>query len=601
MTNNYRVLVVEDDSEAREAISEELMELKPRGRMECDLSTGVRDATKKVKAKYYDLVLVDLELGANQRGALDLYTHLTENHAACELILMTSINLDSGMGELVRLFGDRSRPRFVGFIDKREDLTRQIQEEIGSRYAEFTQNSVDFVNLELPVTLLERRKHRYNRPNTFPLRSDNAEVGVEIDRLLRKLYVQLPVGRRLSGVRVSLDRVGRHGLSAAVVLNATVYVNSEGDVEIPGHKTVLKIGPLPDIIEESSRYAEFVRFGMEQHHRVELLATATADTLGGLVYSFAGSLHRQDLTSMDEVLSREFLSADTKLSGPVIRDVFARKQWWSIEAAGKRVGEYFKENYRTDLTRSASTGAEYLRELPQTLSKRVKVEQLGHGADGAGQVLYIPGAPPLTVPGARTLGAGPLLRKWSCCLVHGDLHGGNVMIESKPGEPPDFTETVQRVCVIDYRNSGFGPRCVDAAALESSIRLADSDAACRVINEAGESKLNARQRTAIAKDMALRREGELQVYRFAFDHTGKRPEETWAIMASEVLSGIQDCFPGLTMTEYLATAIPYVIRNLGYDLLPVARIRMCAWLSALHELLPVGPRSSGQGRSRGGR
>ena len=57
MTNNYRVLVVEDDSEAREAISEELMELKPRGRMECDLSTGVRDATKKVKAKYYDLVL----------------------------------------------------------------------------------------------------------------------------------------------------------------------------------------------------------------------------------------------------------------------------------------------------------------------------------------------------------------------------------------------------------------------------------------------------------------------------------------------------------------------------------------------------------------
>src|SRR5579871_2134999 len=209
MTNNYRVLVVEDDSEAREAISEELMELKPRGRMECDLSTGVRDATKKVKAKYYDLVLVDLELGANQRGALDLYTHLTENHAACELILMTSINLDSGMGELVRLFGDRSRPRFVGFIDKREDLTRQIQEEIGSRYAEFTQNSVDFVNLELPVTLLERRKHRYNRPNTFPLRSDNAEVGVEIDRLLRKLYVQLPVGRRLSGVRVSLDRVGR--------------------------------------------------------------------------------------------------------------------------------------------------------------------------------------------------------------------------------------------------------------------------------------------------------------------------------------------------------------------------------------------------------
>ena len=404
---------------------------------------------------------------------------------------------------------------------------------------------------------------------------------MELDRLLRKLYVELPARGRLSGVRVELDKVDRRGLSAAIVLNATVQVNSVGDVRIPGHKTVLKVGPLPDIIEESSRYDEFVRFGMELDQRVELLGTATADTLGALVYSFAGGLHRQDLTSLDEILRLEFLGADADLSAQVIRDLFQAKRWWSIEAKPQRVSDYFKDNYRCDLNRSANTLAAQLRELPATLGRSVTVEALAAGGD---QILRIPGAPPLTIPGSRVLGAGSHLRRVPTCLAHGDMHGGNVLFESEPGHEPGDSVKLDRVCVIDYRNAGFGPRCVDAVALESSVRLADSEAVCRALNDAGETALTARQRAGLAREMAQRYEAELQIYRWTFNGTGEPPTGPWATIALEVLAGLCSCFPDVTLKEYLATAIPYGIRNLGYDVLPVASVRMCAWLSALYEL-----------------
>ncbi len=591
MTNNYRVLVVDDEEDAREAIRGDLEELPPVGRMECDLSSGVRDATRKILAKYYDLVIVDLELGRNERGALDLYAHLAERPPGCELILMTQIGIDSGMAELVKLFGERNKPRFVGFIDKREDFTQQIRREIGSRYEAFTQSSVDFVNLELPIRLLEHRRGRYERQNTFPLRASGAELSVELDRLLRKLYVELPAPsrRRLSGVRVQLDKVDRRGLSAAIVLNATVHVNSEGDVEIPGHKTVLKVGPLLEIVEESSRYNEFVRFGMELDQRVELLGVATADTLGALVYSFAGGLHRQDLTSLDEILRLEFLGTQADLSAQVIRDLFQAKRWWSIEAKPERVSDYFKDNYRCDLNRSVSTAAAELRELPSSLGRAVTAD-----SGGDGQILRIPGAPPLTIPGGRALGAGTQLRRVPTCLVHGDLHGGNVLFESEQGQSPGESVKLDRVCLIDYRNAGFGPRCVDAVALESSIRLADSEAVCRAINDAGEAALTSRQRVAVARDMAERFAAELQVYRWSFDGTGEAPTQVWATIAVETLGGLRKCFPDLTLKEYLATAIPYAIRNLGYDVLPVARVRVSAWLSALYDLSRSD--TGGQGR-----
>jgi CheY-like chemotaxis protein len=585
VTSNYRILIVEDDDDTREAIAEELADIAPDGGLYWDISKGVREAERMVKAKYYDLILVDLELGKNPRGGLDLYTHLAHISASTRLVLMTHLNVDSGMGGLFSLFGEGKRPRFVGFIDKRENFTRQIRDEVMKRFSEFASYSVEFENIELAARLIDKRRRRYARDGLFPLRTDPGEIGLEVDRLLRKLYVELPAGKRGSSIRVALEPVHRSGLSSAIVVNAVVNVNPDSLAAIPGHKTVLKIGPYPDILEEASRYHEFVRFGVELDQRVEMLGDAAEDTLGALVYSFAGGLHRQDLASLDEVLQHDLLTGDIHLSCDAIFHLFDSKNWYNVVSRNQSVPNYFDENYRSDLMRSAAEGWDRLRELPANLTKNVRVEQASPPSGVTSLRVAIPGAPPFDVPGAGLLGSGALLLRVPTCLVHGDMHGGNVMVESeRSGAAADSTDDLKRVCLIDYRNSGFGPRCVDAVALESTIRLADSEAACREVNEMGESYMAARAKATAAAAMARRRPEELQLYRFAFGESPDKPEEPWALLALEVLQGVRKCFSDVTLKEYLATAIPYAIRNLGYDVLPVARVRLCTWLSALTEL-----------------
>ena len=583
MTSDYRILVVEDDDDTRDAIAEELADIAPGGRLDWDVSKGVREAERMVKAKYYDLILVDLELGKNPRGGLDLYTHLAQISASTRLVLMTHLNVDSGMSGLFSLFSEGKRPRFVGFIDKRENFTRQIRDEVVERFTEFTSYSVEFENIELAARLIDKRRRRYSRPGLFPLRTDAGEIGVEVDRLLRKLYVELQAGRRGSSIRVVLEPVHRSGLSSAIVVNAVVNVNPDSISAIPGHKTVLKIGPYPDILEEASRYHEFVRFGVELDQRVEMLGDAAEDTLGALVYSFAGGLHRQGLASLDEVLQHDLRNDEIHLSCDAIFRLFDSKNWYNVVSKSQSVPAYFDENYRSDLMRSATEGWDRLRELPSGLTRNVRVEQTSAPGAVTSLRVTIPGTPPFDVPGPGVLGSGALLLRVPTCLVHGDMHGGNVMLESERsgGDP---TDDLKRVCLIDYRNSGFGPRCVDAVALESTIRLADSEATCRAVKEMGESYMPPRARTSAAAAMARRRPEELQLYRFAFGESPDKPEEPWALLALEVLLGVRKCFPDVTLKEYLATAILYAIRNLGYDVLPVARVRLCTWLSALTEL-----------------
>lgn len=594
MTSDYRILVVEDDDDTREAIAEELRDMAPGGRLDWDVSRGVREAERMVKAKYYDLILVDLELGKNPRGGLDLYTHLAHISSNSQLVLMTHLNVDSGLGELFSLFGQDKRPRFVGFIDKRENFTRQIRAEVAARFEKFISYSVEFDNIGLAARLIDKRRRRYARTDLFPLRADPHEIEIEVDRLLRKLYVELPSGTRGSGLRVTLEPVHRSGLSSAIVVNAVVNVNPDSISTIPGHKTVLKIGPYQDILEEASRYHEFVRFGVELDQRVEMLGDAAEDTLGALVYSFAGGLHRQDLASLDEVLQHELLDGDIHLSRDAIFRLFDSKNWYNVTSGNQSAAEYFDKNYRSDLRRSAAEGSERLRELPAGLTRNVRVEQVGAPGDGTSLRVIIPAAPPFEVPGTGVLGSGALLPRVPTCLVHGDMHGGNVMLESEPSSgPAAAADQLKRVCLIDYRNSGFGPRCVDAVALESTIRLADSEAACRAVNEKGESYMPPRARATAAAAMARRRPEELQLYRFAFGEPAEEPTAPWAVLALEVLLGVRKCFPSVTLREYLVTAIAYAIRNLGYDVLPVARVRMCIWLSALDEL--TGRRDSPRG------
>jgi hypothetical protein len=120
--------------------------------------------------------------------------------------------------------------------------------------------------------------------------------------------------------------------------------------------------------------------------------------------------------------------------------------------------------------------------------------------------------------------------------------------------------------------------------LEGSIRLADSDAVSRAWHEGGELFLTDTQEIKLASDMARRREEELRLYRYAFGQSTEHPTEPWADLALEVLIGVHKCFTDVSLSEYLALAIPYSFSKIAEKLPPIVRIRMCAWQSAIMEL-----------------
>ena len=65
---------------------------------------------------------------------------------------------------------------------------------------------------------------------------------------------------------------------------------------------------------------------------------------------------------------------------------------------------------------------------------------------------------------------------------------------------------------------------------------------------------------------------EVKFYRFIFYGDGDLAAHGWQTEAAEILIGLKSCFKDLTLAEYLSTSIRYAVRQLGFDLLPVARL-----------------------------
>lgn len=80
-------------------------------------------------------------------------------------------------------------------------------------------------------------------------------------------------------------------------------------------------------------------------------------------------------------------------------------------------------------------------------------------------------------------GTGLFVSALPARLVHGDMYGGNVMIEvTRDGDV--------RPRLIDYRSVGPDPRAIDFAALDASLRLADVKAILRDFGVESENDLD---------------------------------------------------------------------------------------------------------------
>jgi CheY-like chemotaxis protein len=588
----FRILVVDDEKKIESIVRENLVQYGSQ--VAVSAASTADEASACLRDQYFDLILLDLYRERDQSGRMirdqfgvEVYRRTDALGLSTRVMFMTRFSLREDTARLLRLMSSESSWRIAGFLDKTANFGAAVKGQVGREIDRFLAHRAAIVGIDTVATQIFKQRYRYKgHDGAISLRKSALEVAAEIDRLLCDLFVSLPgSAARKSQVAVQLTPMERRGLSAAVVVNATVSVTLDGlDTGSTGHQTVLKIGPKVEILEEAARFMEYVRYGVELAQRVELLGVARADALGGLVYSFAGGVD-YDLVSLDEVLVDDLTSGNLVLSTKILRSLFSTRNWYSVTAAPMDLGEYFGNTYRTDLNRSWREGAGHLLDLDGKFEGGLIVRRLEESRDGIGITIQASGGTTVGIPDASVLGWAPLLDNAKSCLVHGDMHGGNVLLETSRDDQAGagLARRHHRTCLIDFRNSGPGPRCVDAVCLEASIRLAEAEVLAQS-PEHKEGLLGRGNASNVVDEVLTRLEDEKKLYKAVFNGEGEPPDSGWARLCATVLQELISCFEDVSLQEYLATSVRYTIRGLGFPLKDISRIRIVTWLGAQFEL-----------------
>ncbi|MEV6489771.1 response regulator [Actinoplanes sp. NPDC051633] len=583
--NAFRILLVDDEDEVLNVVRRSLSEFGED--VVIDYAQDAAAADQLLSDRFYDLALLDVYGKKDVLVGNQVYRRIDAADLSTRVMMMTRWQLKQEALRLLALTGSNSAWRLSGFLDKTRNFGPTITKRVGELIRRFTASRADVSGLDQLATDILRQRYRYrDADKNINLRKPKVEIATEVDRLMRKLYVDLPAAsKRVSRVQVEISPMGRRGLSAAVVVNAHVRVTFETiATTASGHRTVLKVGPKRDIFDEAARFHEYVRYGIELSHRVELLGVTGADALGGLIYSFAGGSYNLDLLALDEVFVDELTSGDLEVSSEALRSLFASRDWYGTPCGYVDVGEYFETNFRTDLPRSCDEGERQLAELSETWTQWPRIVR-ADGSKGVAALLEGPDGTKLAVPDQSVLGWGWLADQVPGCLVHGDMHGGNVMLECsrESSGTREGKWHYHRSCLIDFRNAGPGPRCIDAVCLESSIRLAEAEVMSKTVLRAG-SPPSADEQRELAQRMTEHFEEELALYRAVFLGEGDVPGSAWAGQCALVLRSMRDCFDDVALREYLTTSVRYTLRSLGFRLPDVARLRLLAWLAGQYQL-----------------
>jgi CheY-like chemotaxis protein len=578
----FRILVLDDEAHVHDAVKQNLAQYGDG--VHADFATTPDEVADLVDATFYDLALLDLYNKAEDHIGTEAMRRIDARGLSTRVMLMTHFNLQEDALSLLQLLGSPSASRLVGFLDKKTGFPKALQEQVGNEIASFRRTATRVENLDDAARQVSRQAYRYKNGRA-PLRKDRQEIAAELDRLIRRLFAELPGQvERKSRLNVRLSPMARHGLSAAVVLNATVDVHFDVlDGALGGQKTVLKVGPKDDIMEEAARFSEYVRYGVKLDQRIELLGVTRADALGGLVYSFAGGSYGDDLLPLDELLRRDLQSGELDASTTVLGRLFESRHWYSVEAEPMDVGAYFEDNFNTDLGRSIHEGERSLVSLSQERSDdHPRIQLVNRGKRSYLDIRT--GTRSMQIPDSTVLGWGVLmLHKTPTRLVHGDMHGGNVLVEydrPTPGSAPEC----KRICLIDFRNSGPGPRCIDAVSLEASIRLAETESRWR--QAMGDASRKTAAPAELATEMVDRFDAEIALYREVFlEEKTDLPKDGWYRLSETVLRGLRRAFPDVTLREYLATSLRYSFRSLGFPgQSELHRYRLAGWLAAQYAL-----------------
>jgi CheY-like chemotaxis protein len=551
---SFNVLFV-DDQRAQMDRTEELTDTIDG--LVLHYAASSEEALALVAEHFFHLAIVDVSLrGPNGEpdmfGGLHVLRRLRELRPFCERLLLTTVNEDRHE-VLDAFFPEKGDGQLLvhGFVDKMTTKLR-AHEIVQDRAERWLGHQVDLPGAERVLDHLAARgvvgqelspRHGAIRPT-----SD------EVETVLAKLFGQGRI-RPLSGVDtidvVELELISQ-GWSRAAVLWCEPSIGDR-----PGPRCLVKVGPRDESIQEIDRYESYVRFGLGLNHRVELLGSEVGDTIGAACYTHveARGEQQRDL----QYLFDQGPEGQAVAISALERLFDHRSQAWTADVSVEDdLAGFFVREYNKPLRHLHRGLRSFVERSPQLSfdGDRTSVEWDGRS---------------LPVPTSDDLGLAAFSRSFPACVVHGDLHGGNVLVTDS-GQP----------VLIDYRNMGRGPRVLDFVSIEVSVRM--TAGAVAEVDEAGPDLFD-RERADWDRDWSGPGDGDGSIGG-GDEWAGAASAATSQRVSSVIRRLARANHPDVTPTEYAVTAMLRTLRVLS-AMAPEDRhrLRLLPYLSVLTDLI----------------
>jgi CheY-like chemotaxis protein len=557
-TRVFRVLAIDDHETTLEEIEDQL---DPLG-IEVIPATTAAMAIEILDRQYIDAAIVDILLKDVEAGR-EVLRQMRHRAPAAATVIASAYT--DNLGEFIGI----DAPQLLKIVHKDpmelpEDWAVQA---LRKPFEDWQARAVRIENIELAIRLLEKRRDR------LPQLREGEELACEIDRLFRLVFGAATDPTHDSSVTVELRPIRREGLSPAATVEANVsFARDLAEKPVDGTPVVVKIAGRDSTLAEADAYHRYVKYGVPLLHRVELLGHAADRALGVACYSFASRKRELELETLDEQFA---LPERAPYVRRVLDDLFdeSARSWYAVTTRPASTAQYFARSYGLDLVDCQDKLDAAAKAVERRVGTEVELNAPTQKDDGELRI----GRARLLLPRKSIWGDGVFVKKVPTCLVHGDMQGGNVMMELDHGE-------LERVCLIDYANAGPGPRLVDILALEASMRLGDAHSILAGFGVEREQELDDESYRRAAMRMAERVEDEATVLSAMWDPLSEEHPALpdWALPAMQLSLLAHTNFEELAESEYIAVALPTAFRHFTFHISKLARIRLAAWISAVY-------------------
>jgi CheY-like chemotaxis protein len=498
------ILIVEDNDEDREGLLKAFADIQRSGiAVKAFPAATLREAKKVLKEQFLDVALVDIQLIPNTPNThgIDVLQELKERRPSCWRIMHTVYADDR---RTILQFAPEEATAHHVFVKQRHTHAQKAE-------AIIQKLSHPRMELENPTDVLKTLTQKREIFREVRVDPTEAEVQYLIATLFRphtppedSNVLMLP-SPKLRDDPESME-VGSirlepfsEGYSPTILFQGKPRASRGLDAKRSEMIwCAIKIGERRHIKTEYVRYNRYVRFNMSPVRRVELLGYAMADTLGALCYSFAGERPREAL-SLRTLLDLERDSALQCLN-VLLNPAEEERFWYFVNETDRVAGDGGVKGRlaygRFELAEEAlSKLPEFARQIVEEIRKKEKAEVTFSPRPDFGNqdpMIQFDDRHGLLVPDLQVMAINKLQNPYHQCIVHGDLHGENILVSFDRvageivGEAARFRVEDKEYCDagrphavrIDFAHTGLGPISHEFAQLEGAVRASKS--ACTV-------------------------------------------------------------------------------------------------------------------------